>query len=216
MKYDLVIFDLDGTILNTLGDLTAACNYAMRAHGFPQHTAERVRTFIGSGVANLIARALPAGTSSEIHASALTDFKNYYAAHVHDLTAPYPGIPELMRALRGAGIRVAVNSNKLDSATGALCRRYFDGLVERAIGERAGIPKKPAPDGVDELITAFGAQRARTLYVGDSGVDIQTARNAGVDCAWVSWGFRRRDELDGLPVDHSFDSVDALESFILG
>ena len=215
MKYDLVIFDLDGTILDTLGDLTAACNHAMRAHGFPTHTAEEVRAFIGSGVANLIARALPPETSPEIHAAALADFKAHYAAHTHDLTSPYPGVPQLMRALRNAGIHVAVNSNKLDSATGELCRLYFDGLVERAIGERAGVPRKPAPDGVQELMSAFGAQKARTLYVGDSNIDLQTAQNAGIDCGWVSWGFRRRDELGDLTINHAFDDVEELRQFIL-
>lgn len=214
MKYDLVIFDLDGTLLNTLGDLTSACNHAMRVHGFPEHTAEEVRTFIGSGVARLIDRAVPENTPAEVRARALCDFRAYYAEHVRDLTAPYPGVLALLRRMKSAGMRIAVNTNKPNEAANALCRAYFSDLVEQTLGEREGIARKPAPDAVDELMRSFGTNSSRTLYVGDSDIDLFTAHNANVDAAWVSWGFRRRNELGDVFIDRAFDSVSALEAFL--
>lgn len=214
-KYDLVIFDLDGTILNTLDDLSDACNAALRQNGYPTHPRDKVRTFIGSGVANLMRRALPEGASDEVHAKVLQDFKAYYALHSQDKTAPYPGVIEMLRALRGAGVHVAVNSNKFDEAVGKLCQKYFGELVEFAAGELTGVPRKPAPDGANRILQHFGVSRERAVYVGDSGVDLQTARNAGMDGAWVSWGFRHRDELGETEVLRAFDSVDALKQFLL-
>lgn len=214
-KYDLVIFDLDGTILNTLDDLSDACNAALRENGFPTHERDRVRTFIGSGVANLMYRALPEGVSDDVHAEVLADFKRIYSEHSQDRTAPYPGVLDMLRRLRGAGIHVAVNSNKFDEAVGGLCRQYFGDLVEYAAGERAGVPRKPAPDGANRILEHFGVARGRAVYVGDSGVDLRTAQNAGLDGAWVSWGFRHRDELGDVAVPAAFDSVEALERFLL-
>ena len=215
MRYDLVIFDLDGTVLNTLDDLTDAVNYAMDKHGFPVHTTEDVRRFIGNGVARAIRLALPEGVSDETHAAALADFKVWYSAHVNDRTRPYPGIPELLQALRDAGVKTAVNSNKMDTATQALCAAHFPGLLDCVLGEKADIPKKPAPDGALMLIQKLGARPERTLYVGDGDTDVLTAQNAGIDGAWVSWGFRKEEELAGLAIPRRFDSVEALRCFIL-
>jgi len=145
----------------------------------------------------------------------LSDFRAYYADHVNDKTAPYPGVVDMLKTLRSAGIRVAVNSNKINSATNSLCGLHFGDLVEMALGELPDVPRKPAPDGVYRIMTTFGASKERTLYVGDSGVDIQTALNAGVDSAWVSWGLRHRDELGDVSVINGFDTVEDLKAFIL-
>jgi len=214
MKYDLIIFDLDGTILDTLQDLTDACNEALAKNGIAARTEEEVRTFIGSGVANLIRLALPEGAES-YHSRVLADFKKYYFSHVNIKTAPYPGIAGLLVKIRAAGIHVAVNSNKIDPATRALCEAHFPDTVEYALGERPEIEKKPSPSGAKHIMEHFGTEADRTLYVGDSDTDLLTAENAGLDCAWVSWGFRRLHELEGLRIPHAFDSIEALESFIL-
>lgn len=215
MKYSLIIFDLDGTILDTLGDLTDACNAALEKHGYPTHTSEEVRTFIGNGVSSLIRLALPEGTDSMIHREVLADFKAWYFSHLNIKTRPYPGIPEMLRKLRETGIHVAVNSNKIDPATCELCRTHFAETVEFALGEREGVAKKPNPAGAKIIMEKFGALPENTLYVGDSSTDLETAANAGLDCAWVSWGFRHRSELGDINIPHAFDDIESLESFLL-
>ena len=214
-NYDLVIFDLDGTLLNTLEDLAASTNHALAAHGFPPRTLEQVRHAIGNGVRNLIRLSVPEGTPEPIQAQVLADFKAYYTANVSVHTRPYPGIPELLRDLRAEGVRVAANSNKVDNAVRLLCETHFPDLIDMALGEREGIPKKPAPDGVHLILREFDAEPARTLYVGDADTDLMTAENAGVSGAWVSWGFRRRDELGEIAVPHAFDDARKLLAFIL-
>ena len=215
MKYDLVIFDLDGTLLNTLADLAYAANAALQEYGFPTRTTEEVRTFIGNGVARLIRRAVPEGTSDETIAEVLRRFKAIYTENVNVHTVPYPGIPELLDHLRAAGIKCAVNSNKVDNAVQLLCDAHFDGRFDLALGEREGIPKKPAPDGAQYIMRALGITPERTLYVGDGDADLLTAQNAGIDCAWVSWGYRRREELTGIDIPCAFDSVKQLKQYIL-
>lgn len=215
MGYELVIFDLDGTLLNTLEDLADACNAALAEAGFPPRTLDEVRRFIGNGVARLIQRAVPEGTAEDVVRHVLDRFKVIYLENVNVKTAPYDGIVPMLRALRAAGIRTAVNSNKVDAATQRLCAIHFGSLIDLALGEQEGIPKKPAPDGARHIMKRLGVSPARTLYVGDGDADILTARNAGIDTAWVSWGFRRREELTGLDIPHAFDTVAALESFIL-
>lgn len=216
MKYDLVVFDLDGTVLNTLQDLAASCNYALSVCGYPVRTVDEVRRFVGSGIARLIELAIPKNAPEGAHAQVLSIFKEHYAVHSNDTTKPYPGIPQLLAALRDAGVHVTLNSNKIDTAVQPLCALHFAGLYEAALGEQPGVPRKPAPDGVHKLMDRFHADPARTLYIGDSQIDILTAQNAGVDCAWVSWGFRKREELGDLPVPHAFDNVQALQDYILG
>lgn len=215
MKYDLVVFDLDGTVLNTLDDLADACNAALSEAGFPTRDRDDVRRFIGNGVANLMRRACPEGTDEATVARALERFKALYMAHINDRTLPYPGIVELLKALKAKGIRTAVNSNKLDAATQRLIRAHFGTLIDVVLGERADIPKKPAPDGAFYIMKTLGVSPDRAIYVGDGDADIRTAQNAGIDGAWVSWGYRRREELEGLQITRAFGTVAALRAYLL-
>ena len=194
------IFDLDGTLLDTLGDLAASTNYALRMHGMPEHSIDDVRRFVGNGVRKLMERAVPDGAANSLFDEAFATFRQHYMAHSLDTTRPYDGIPETLKALRERGCRIAVVSNKMMAATQELCRHFFPDTVEVAIGEHeaAGIRKKPAPDTVFAALrelTGTGPVSSSAVYVGDSDVDIQTAANAGIPCISVLWGFRDRDFL---------------------
>ena len=195
MPYQTAVFDLDGTLLDTLEDLYLATNHALTRHGLPCRSRDEVRLFVGNGVEMLIRRAVPAGTDEETTLAVLADFKTAYAAICEDHTKPYDGILDMLRALRERGIRVAVVSNKFDAATKKLCKKYFGDLVKVAIGERAGVRKKPAPDTVYEALRELGATLDSAVYIGDSDVDIQTARNCGMPCISVTWGLRDKDFL---------------------
>lgn len=190
MPYQTAVFDLDGTLLDTLEDLWRATNMALETHSLPPRTRDEVRMFVGNGVEMLIRRAVPHGTDEETTLAVLADFKTAYAAICEDHTKPYDGIMEMLTALRERGIRVAVVSNKFDAATKKLCEKYFGDLVEVAIGERAGVRKKPAPDTVYEALKELGVTLDSAVYIGDSDVDIQTARNCGMPCISVTWGLR--------------------------
>ena len=216
MKYKLVIFDLDGTVLDTLGDLANAVNAALEMHAFPTHTIEKVRTMIGNGVANLIMRATPEGTSEEKRAQVLVDFKAYYREHVNDVTRPYDGILTLMKALKDAGVKVGINSNKYDAALQNLCRIHFDGLYDYAVGESEVTPRKPDPIAAKRIMEAMGVAPEETIYIGDSNVDLNTAANAGIASAWVSWGFRKRSEMEGCEITNAFNTAGELQAFLLG
>jgi phosphoglycolate phosphatase len=197
MTYGAYIFDLDGTLLDTLGDLAASVNYALRMHGMPEHTMDDVRRFVGNGVRKLMERAVPGGASNPEFEAAFATFRQHYMAHSLDTTKPYEGIPEMLEALRARGCRLAVVSNKMMAATQGLCRHFFPDTIEVAIGENEaeGIHKKPAPDTVFEALRQLGIGQERAVYVGDSDVDIETARNSGLPCISVLWGFRDRDFL---------------------
>jgi len=192
--YDTYIFDLDGTLLDTLDDLAAAVNYALRQHGMPEHTREDVRRFVGNGVRLLMIRAIPDGEDNPLFEATFQTFRKYYMEHSLDTTRPYDGIPELLGELRARGKRVAVVSNKFYAATSELCHHFFPDTVEVAIGEHEaeGIRKKPAPDTVKEAFRQLGVDSRNAVYIGDSDVDLQTARNAGLPCISVLWGFRDR------------------------
>lgn len=192
MQFNTAVFDLDGTLLNTLDDLTDSVNHVMSAHGFPLHTADEVRCYVGNGVPLLIERAVPAGTDEETYAQCLAGFKAHYEKNMYHKTGPYSGIPELLAALQAHGIRMAVVSNKFDAAVKGLCRRYYGDYIHVAIGERAGVRKKPAPDSVFAALRELGSTPQEALYIGDSDVDIHTARNAGLVSVGVTWGFRDR------------------------
>ncbi len=194
-NYDTVIFDLDGTLLNTLEDLTDSVNYAMEKYGFLTHTIDEVRRFVGNGLQKLMERALPAGIEERIFTQVFEDFRTYYGAHCAAKTQPYDGIPELLDVLREHGMKLAIVSNKGDFAVQELNKLYFKGKIEVAIGEREGIRRKPAPDTVLEALKRLKSDREHAVYVGDSDVDIKTAENAGLACVSVTWGFRDRDFL---------------------
>lgn len=197
LHYDTIIFDLDGTLLDTLEDLRDAVNYALAQKGWPIRSLEEVRQFVGNGVAKLMERAVPAGTGPEETAAALDSFKAYYEIHKKDKTAPYSGIPEMLQALKAKGCKLAVVSNKFDGAVKGLVSDYFPGLMDAAAGENeaGGIPKKPHPAMVLRVMEELKAEKA--VYVGDSDVDVQTAQNADLPCISVTWGFRDRAFLTG-------------------
>ena len=197
ITYKTYIFDLDGTLLETLGDLAASVNYALRQHGMPEHSVDDVRRFVGNGVRLLMERAVPDGADNPLFEDAFATFRQYYMAHSLDTTRPYDGVSETLVALRQNGCRIAVVSNKMMAATQELCQHFFPDTVEVAIGEHEaeGICKKPAPDTVFAALKQLGVGKEQAVYVGDSDVDIQTAANAGLPCISVLWGFRDRDFL---------------------
>ncbi len=192
MKYALVVFDMDGTILNTLDDLTTSLNHALETCGFAPRTLGEVRLFAGNGVRKLVERGMPQGASAGQTDEVFETFLVHYEAHCADKTRPYDGVAELIRRLREAGCRTAVVSNKVDGAVQELCNAHFAGLFDAAVGERPGMRKKPAPDSVDAVLSQLGVERADAVYVGDSEVDIETAANAGLASVIVDWGFRDR------------------------
>ena len=192
--YKAVIFDLDGTLLNTLTDLYNSVNHALRTFGFPERTIDEVRRFIGNGVKKLMERSTPDGTSEKVNEECLNCFRAHYLQHMSDNTAPYEGVNELIAKLREKGIRTAVVSNKLHSAVVDLCKDYFEG-IEEAIGVSVEAERKPNPVNVIKVLDTFGITADECIYVGDSEVDVQTAHNAEVKCIGVTWGFRDETEL---------------------
>ena len=191
-EYTTYIFDLDGTLLDTLDDLAASTNYALHQHGMPQHSRDEVRMFVGNGVGRLIARAVPENTPVETYEQVLQTFREHYLVHGLDRTKPYPGIMPLLRDLKQRGKLIAAVSNKFYAATQELCTHFFGPFVDVAIGEREDIRRKPAPDTVNEALRQLHADRASAVYIGDSDVDIATARNSAMPCISVLWGFRDR------------------------
>ena len=189
--YEFILFDLDGTLLDTLDDLTASVNYALRLFGKKERSKEEVRSFVGNGIRLLIERAIGEKERADFE-KIFSTFKTHYAANCAEKTKPYEGVLQMLAALKSQGKRLAVLSNKADFATKQLCAQYFGELIELSIGEREseGIRKKPAPDTVFAVMDTWGASKENTVYIGDSEVDIQTAQNAGIDCILVTWGFR--------------------------
>ena len=194
-NYVTYVFDLDGTLLSTLGDLAASCNHALRANGMPERTIDEVRRFVGNGVKKLMERAIPGGLDNPLFEKTFADFRQHYMHHNLDTTCPYPGVMEMLVSLRSRGKKVAVVSNKFYAATQALCKHFFGDLVDVAIGESEGIRKKPAPDTVNEALAQMNVGKERAVYIGDSDVDIMTANNCGMPCISVLWGFRDYDFL---------------------
>lgn len=213
----LVIFDLDGTLLNSIADLGNAANYALEKAGFPTHPAEAYPRFVGNGVRKLIERVLPESRRNpETVSRLLIDFKEYYNSHMTDLTVPYPGIPELLKALTDKGIRLAVASNKYKRAVEILIRHYFPEIPWAAIeGQKEGVPVKPDPSIVFEILSKCPTPKADVLYVGDSGVDMETARRACVESCGVTWGFRPLQELLDHQADHIAENPARLMGFAL-
>jgi phosphoglycolate phosphatase len=200
----LIIFDLDGTLLDTIGDLAAATNFALREFGFPEHPEEAFRFFVGNGINKLIERALPEAHRSADEISMVKHrFLNYYQQHGEEQTRPYPGISELLISLNAKAFKLAVASNKYHEGTTTLVRFFFPEIeFAGVLGQRDGVPVKPSPVIVEELMEKAGVTKDETLYVGDSGVDAATALNAGVDFVGVLWGFRPQAELEAAGARH--------------
>lgn len=213
--YKAVIFDLDGTLLNTLSDLTDSVNTALRTFHQPKTGEEQVRAGLGNGAANLIRSVIPDGEANPYFRQVLAFHVSYYEKHCLLKTVPFPGIMEMMRSLKENGIRMAVVSNKGDGAVRELCAHFFEGLADEAVGEREGIRRKPAPDSVLEAMRRLQSSPEDTLYVGDSEVDHATAGAAGVPAALVTWGFRDRGELEKLFPDYLINAPGELVSICL-
>ena len=187
-----IVFDLDGTLLDTLADLAASTNYALRSCGMPEHSIDDVRRFVGNGVRMLMTRAVPDGESNPRFDEAFSVFRQHYMQHCLDTTCPYPGIMDALAKLKEKGMMLAIVSNKMQAATEELRQHFFSQYIDVAIGESAAIRKKPAPDTVNEALRLLGISHEEAIYVGDSDVDIDTARAAMMPCASVLWGFRDR------------------------
>ncbi len=212
MKYDSVIWDLDGTLLDTLADLTASTNAALAAFGFPPRSLEQIRQVVGNGAANQLRKSLPEDARVDFDAL-LAFYKDHYRAHCNEATKPYPGVPEALDALKALGVKQAVVSNKPDPAVQALCRAHFGDRLDLAVGECPGVRRKPAPDSVLRALALLGGNRP--VYIGDSEVDIATAHNAGLPCISVSWGFRSAEALRNAGAEVIAPDVDTLLAILL-
>ena len=197
-KKDKVIFDLDGTLLNTLDDLRDSVNAVMKKYGYPQHSLEQIRTFVGNGIGKLMERSVPGGRENEQFEQAFADFKSYYTDHCQIKTKPYDGVVDLMKCLSEQGFKLAIVSNKNDAAVKELNEIYFSRYTNAAIGERKGVRRKPAPDSVYAALDQLGSDIEKAVYIGDSDVDYETAVHCGMDCILVSWGFRDRELLESF------------------
>lgn len=210
MKYKLVVFDLDGTILDTLEDLTDSTNYALTAYGFPERTIEEIRHFVGNGIRKLMERAVPENTSEDAIVRVHEKFTSYYKEHSADKTKPYDGILDVLRTLRQSGVKTAVLSNKADYAVQSLTDRFFPGLFDYVAGEKQGIRKKPYPDSLIKIIDEFKLEKNDVVYVGDSEVDYKTAANANVNLIMVNWGFRTEEYLRSIGVSEIVHNMEEL------
>ncbi|MCQ2448083.1 MAG: HAD family hydrolase [Oscillibacter sp.] len=215
--YRTVIFDLDGTLLNTIGDLAGAGNWVCRKNGWPEHSLEEFMTMVGHGIPNLVSRFSPPEVQSPLfQMKALTDFNEYYSQHNMDLTKPYPGIVELLAQIGAEGIRMAVYSNKADQFSQEIIAHFFPGTFDFVLGKRKEFPVKPDPAGVKFVLEQLGAKREETLFVGDSSVDIQTAHHADLKACGVTWGFRSKESLIEAGADFLAEDAAALKQVILG
>ena len=210
----LVIFDLDGTLLNTLDDLADAVNHTLGEYNFPAQSTEHVRLSVGNGAANLMRKCVPGGMDQPDFEDCLAAYKEYYSNNLRNKTRPYDGIPELLNALREKGIRIAVLSNKPDDAVKALVREIFGPEISAAAGESERLHRKPSPDGVYEILKELDVPAGHAIYVGDSDVDVMTAHNAGLRAVGVTWGFRDRGVLEEAGADYIIDRPDELGRLI--
>lgn len=213
-RYHTVIFDLDGTLLDTLEDLTDAVNYALRSCNEAQRSMDEVCNFVGNGIEKLMERAVLGGHDNPHFAQIFEQFKKYYGMHCNDKTKPYEGVVELLKQLKASGYHLAIVSNKADFAVKELQKIYFVNLVDVAIGEKQGIRKKPAPDTVNQALLELGCTKENAVYVGDSDVDIQTAKNVGIPCISVTWGFRDRQFLREHGASHFADKAEDIATWL--
>ena len=211
-SYDTVIFDLDGTLLHTLEDLMFSVNYALSHFTDVQRSLEEIRGFVGNGVRNLMRLSLPGGEDNPDFERAFSLFREHYAIHCRDHTRPYPGIVDAISTLHRRGVRMAIVSNKEDREVKEMNAVFFGGMCAAALGERPGVRRKPAPDSLFEAMRELSSSPEHTLYVGDSEVDVLTAKNASVDCLSVTWGFRTREHLQCSGASRFIDSPSQLLS----
>lgn len=213
----LVIFDLDGTLVNTIADLGQSTNYALHKLGYPTYAIEDYKMKVGNGINKLFERALPEGEKTQENVLRVrSEFIPYYNEHNTDLSRPYPGMPELLELLQSRGIKTAVSSNKYQQATSKIISHFFPNIPWTAVyGQRDGIPIKPDPTIVYQILEVSGIDKAEALYVGDSCVDMQTGRNAAIETCGVTWGFRPRTELEQYNPQHIADTVEELKDIIL-
>lgn len=216
MKYNTAIFDLDGTILDTLEDLKISINFALTQCGMPERTIDEVRAFVGNGIRLLTERSVTKNAFPDEVEAVFSAFNKHYALHCTDHTKPYEGISGMLLSLRSEGIKTAVVSNKADYAVKILCEQYFGSLFDYAVGARDGVRKKPYPDAVNAVLENFGTDAECAVFIGDSDVDVKTAQNAGVDCIAVDWGFRSRKVLTDAGAEIIVSSPAALTDIILG
>ena len=214
MGYDTVIFDLDGTLLDTLDDLMDSCNYALSTIGAPPRTRMEIRRFVGNGIRNLMKLAVPRGEENPQFEAAYTTMQSWYKEHNQIKTAPYPGVQALIRTLREQGVAMAIVSNKPDTSVQILMRQWFPEITI-GVGETAGLRRKPERDMVDYALEKLGNPGAHAVYVGDSEVDLATAANAELDCISVTWGFRDRDLLEQKGARQFADTVEALLALLV-
>lgn len=208
--YDTIIFDLDGTLLDTLDDLADSVNYALSQYNYPAKSTEDVRRFVGNGVKRLMTLSVPEGEKNPHFESCFQNFKSHYELNIQNKTVPYAGIPELLRALHAANYKLAIVSNKPDRAVKHLTEQNFSQYIQVAVGETANVRRKPAPDSVFRALKELGSTQAQAVYVGDSEVDVQTAGNAGLICVGVTWGFRDRAVLEAEGADYIIDHPNEL------
>jgi phosphoglycolate phosphatase len=213
-QYDTVIFDLDGTLLNTLDDLTDSVNFALAQYGFPCRKIEEIRSFVGNGVARLMELSIPDGLKNPQYEKCFVDFRRHYSKNMQNKTDAYKGIKELLLQLVKEGYKIAIVSNKFDKAVKELNKIYFGEYIKVAIGESENIAKKPAPDTVFKALHELGAVADKTVYIGDSEVDVKTAKNSGIICVGVTWGFRNREILEQKGADYIIDRPQELLKII--
>lgn len=212
----LVIFDLDGTLLNSIADLGNACNVALKQFGYPLHDEKAYKKFVGNGIYKLVERSLPKEVQDQENVLRVkAAFDAYYKAHSLDETKPYPGILELLIKLKEQGIRCGVVTNKAHEYAVELMRQFFGDTIEKTLGQREGVPTKPHPQGIQEMMTYFNVTPSECVYIGDSNVDIQTAKAAGVTSVGVLWGFRDAKELSNEGADYLVEDAKQLEQLIL-
>ncbi len=209
-EFSTYIFDLDGTLIDSIGDLASSCNYALRKYGMGEYSVDEVRMMVGNGVKKLMERATPDGLANPLFDEVYACFRQHYMIHNLDTTRPYPGITEALAALKERGKNLAVVSNKFYAATQELVAHFFGDLIHVAIGEREDIRKKPAPDTVMEAMRQLGVGADECVYIGDSDVDIDTARNSGMPCISVLWGFRSKEFLLEHGASHLISSPQEL------
>ncbi|WP_434510701.1 HAD family hydrolase [Desulfitobacterium sp. AusDCA] len=209
-KYDTVIFDLDGTLLNSLEDLTDSVNYVLALHDFPRRNITEIRNFVGNGVGRLLELSIPDGLNNMYYEQCISEFRTHYSKNMGNKTRPYDGMMELFRQLSNEKFKMAIVSNKFDTAVKELARDYFRGYIKVAIGESKNVARKPAPDSVIKALEQLGSVADKAVYVGDSEVDVKTAKNAGLTCIGVTWGFRDREVLEREGADYIINKPEEL------